>query len=67
MLERPFQGLHFSSVQKNLGPEEFLGGRLRNFWINVLAPSLRDTGDALARIPLGLLYSANSDPHEGGI
>ena len=58
MLERPFQGLHFSSVQKKLGPEGFLGGRLRNFWISVLAPSLRDTGDALARIPVGLLYSA---------
>lgn len=58
MLERPFQGLHFSSVQKNLGPGGFLRGRLRNFWIDVPVPSLRDIGDALAMIPVGLWYSA---------
>ena len=62
MLERPFQGLHFSSIQKNLGPGAFLGGWLDKEFlhVNILVPSLRNIWDALAIIPGGLLYS---DPY----
>lgn len=62
MPERPFQGLYLSSVQKNLGPGAFLGGRLNKEFldVNILVPSLRDVCDALAMILGGLQYS---DPH----
>lgn len=47
MLERPFQGLHFSSVQKNLGPRAILGGGPDKEFLQVNIPvlSLRDVWD----------------------
>lgn len=54
MLERPFQGLHFSSAQKNLGPSAFLeGGPGKEFLdVNILVPSLGDIWDTRAMIPV---------------
>lgn len=57
MLEKPFQGLHFSSAQKNLGPSAFLGGGSDKEFldVNIPVPSLGDIRDTQAMIPCGLL------------
>lgn len=56
MLERPFQGLHFSSVQKNSGPSAILGGGPDKEFLQVNIPvlSLRDIWDIEGMISCGL-------------